>query len=531
MKLRAARDISISKLLITRESGGGLSSWRMKIRRRDLLRGLSLGAAASILPTPARALASALAGPDIARDSARPEYHFLAPHNWMNDPNGPIWWRGKYHLFYQVNPHAAVWGDMHWGHATSIDMVHWRHEPVALAPTPGGPDSEGCFSGSAVVADGVPTLLYTGVQNVPPEQATIRDGSDKLRETQLLATAEDDSLRTWKKQFAPVIATPPAGMAVTGFRDPCPWREADGWYMAVGAGERGVGGCALLYRSADLRHWDYLHPLASGKPNGLKAVNPCDSVEMWECPDFFEVNGQHCLLYSSEGKVFWTTGEYDAREHRFFEKRRGLLDHGAFYAPKSFRAPDGRRILWGWIQETRPEGEFAKAGWAGAMSLPRVLTIGKQGQLQMNPAAEVAQLRGAVERATLKPGAVIRQKLVELRRELLMPMGLFHGAVTVRLLINGDKVWELAVDVAGNAVRCGKVSLPLPSLPWPRPILRIFLDGSVIESFIGGREAITSRVYVLKPRETELEISLTGKRSIEISQWPLAPISPDRLTT
>jgi beta-fructofuranosidase len=149
----------------------------------------------------------------------------------------------------------------------------------------------------------------------------------------------------------------------------------------------------------------------------------------------------------------------------------------------------------------------------------------------MNPAAEVAQLRGAVERATLKPGAVIRQKLVELRRELLMPMGLFHGAVTVRLLINGDKVWELAVDVAGNAVRCGKVSLPLPSLPWPRPILRIFLDGSVIESFIGGREAITSRVYVLKPRETELEISLTGKRSIEISQWPLAPISPDRLTT
>jgi len=110
----------------------------------------------------------------------------------------------------------------------------------------------------------VPTILYTGVQNVSPKEATIRDGGDKLRETQLLATAEDDSLRSWKKQAAPVIAEPPEGMVVTGFRDPCPWREADAWYMAVGSGERGTGGCALLYRSADLRHWEYLHPLASG---------------------------------------------------------------------------------------------------------------------------------------------------------------------------------------------------------------------------------------------------------------------------
>jgi beta-fructofuranosidase len=501
-----------------------------EISRRDILTALSLSAAWHASGR-ARAVFAASAGADIAHDPLRPEYHLLAPHNWMNDPNGPIWWKGKYHLFYQMNPHAAVWGDMHWGHATSTDMVHWRHEQVALAPTPGGPDSEGCFSGSAVVANGVPTLLYTGVQNASPKEATIRDGSDKLRETQLLATAEDDSLQSWKKQAAPVIATPPEGMAVTGFRDPCPWREADAWYMAVGSGERGKGGCALLYRSADLRHWEYLHPLASGKPNGMKAVNPCDSGEMWECPDLFEVNGQHCLLYSSEGRVFWTTGEYDTRDHRFREKRRGVLDHGAFYAPKSFRAADGRRILWGWIQETRPEGEFAKAGWAGAMALPRVLTIGKQGQLEMIPAAEVGQLRGKIEKATLKPGETFREKLVELRREVLVPIGLSQGAAMVRLLVRGEKVWELAIDVAADAVRCNRTIFPLPSLPWPRPMLRFFLDGSVIECFIGGREAITSRVYTLQPGETELEISLTGKKSVELSQWSLAPISADRLTT
>jgi beta-fructofuranosidase len=502
------------------------------LNRRRFLAALGSGAAAAILARRTRAFAAGAAAPDLANDPNRPEYHFLAPHNWMNDPNGPIWWKGQYHLFYQMNPHAAVWGDMHWGHAVSPDMVHWRHQPIALAPTPGGPDSEGCFSGSAVVDNGVPTFLYTGVQNAPLPLATIRDGSDKLRETQMLATAEDAGLLRWKKLPAPVISTPPAGMEVTGFRDPCPWREADAWYLAVGSGVRGQGGCALLYRSADLRHWEYLHPLVSGKPNGRTETNPVDSGEMWECPDFFEVNRRHCLLYSTERKVIWTTGDYDIRAHAFTAAREGLLDHGAFYAPKSFRAPDGRRILWGWITETRPEAEFAAAGWAGTMSLPRVLTVGQPGQLEINPAAEVEKLRGPVERTTLQPGVPFRQKLTTLRRELRIAIPLLSpGAVTVRLLGNGGKIWELAVDVAGNAIRCGDISFPLPGQPWPRPVLRMFLDGSVIEAFIGGREALTSRVYGLKPGDTELEVSLSGQKSVELLQWPLNAISPDRLTT
>jgi beta-fructofuranosidase len=468
---------------------------------------------------------------DVAHDPLRPEYHLLPPHNWMNDPNGPIWWKGKNHLFYQLNPHAAVWGDMHWGHAVSPDMVHWRHEPIALAPTPGGADSEGCFSGSAVVRDGVPTFIYTGVQNAPPAEVTIRDGSDKLRETQMLAVAEDDGLLHWKKQETPVIARPPAGMAVTGFRDPCPWREADGWYLGVASGERGKGGCVLLYRSRDLRNWEYLHKLAEGKPNGKKAANPCDSGEMWECPDFFALGDRHCLMYSTEGKVYWTTGKYDAGAHVYTAERQGVLDHGAYYAPKSFQAPDRRRILWGWIQETRPEAEFAAAGWASAMSLPRVLTVGRQGQLEIHPAAEVEKLRGAGEKATAEAGTAFRRRLTELRQELYVPVGLSAGSVAVRLLVNGSAAWELTVDVAGNSIRCGEISFPLPSLPWPRPGLRLFLDGSVIESFIGGREALTSRVYTLKPGQTELEVAVTGKEKVAVELWPLAAISPDRLTT
>jgi beta-fructofuranosidase len=469
--------------------------------------------------------------PDIAHDPLRPACHLLPPHNWMNDPNGPVWWKGKYHLFYQLNPHAAVWGDMHWGHAVSPDMVHWHHEPIALAPTPGGADSEGCFSGSAVISNGVPTFIYTGVQNAPPDQVTIRDGNDKLRETQMLATAEDDGLLRWKKIETPVIATPPPGMQVTGFRDPCPWKEADGWYLGVGSGERGKGGCVLLYRSQDLRKWEYLHPLASGIPNGKQAANPCDTGEMWECPDFFALGKEHYLHYSTENKVIWTTGDYDSAAHTYSPKRSGVLDHGAYYAPKTFLTPDGRRILWGWIRETRPEAEFAAAGWSGCMSLPRVLSIGEQGQLEMHPAPEVEKLRGTAQKADVDAAAPFRGKLAELRHELRVPIDFSARTVTVRLLVSGSEVWQLAVNVPGDSIHCGEIGIPLPSLPWPRPTLRIFLDGSVIESFIGGREAITSRVYTLKPGETEIEVSLIGKGHITIDLCPLQAISPDRLTT
>ncbi len=495
--------------------------------RRTFLSAIAGSAASLALPNSLAAETG-----DLAQDPLRPAFHLLPPHNWMNDPNGPIFWKGKYHLFYQLNPHAAIWGDMHWGHAISTDMVHWHHQPVALAPTPGGADSEGCFSGSAVVLNGSPAFIYTGVQNAPVDQVTIRDGNDKLRETQMLATAEDDGLLHWKKLETPVIPTPPSGMMVTGFRDPCPWQEADDWYLGIGSGERGIGGCVLLYRSQDLRTWEYLHKLVQGQPNGLKAANPCDSGEMWECPDFFALDKTHYLHYSTENKVLWTTGDYDPQGHTYAPKRSGILDHGAYYAPKSFLAPDGRRILWGWITETRPEAAFSAAGWAGAMSLPRVLTIGAEGQLEMNPAKEVESLRGPVEKATISAASPYRRKLDTLQRELRLPMSILsQSTATVRLVTAGQTSWELTIDVPAKEVRCGDIRFPLPGLPWPNPSLRLFLDGSVIESFIGGREALTSRVYTLKPNETELEITLSGNGHSALETWPLNPISLDRLTT
>jgi len=500
----------------------------MRIPRRSFLSLLASAAAANSLPRHARALPFAATTP--ASDPLRPEFHLMPQHNWMNDPNGPIFWKGSYHLFYQLNPHAAVWGDMHWGHAISTDMIHWRHEPIALAPTPGGPDSEGCFSGSAVVFNGTPTFIYTGVQNADPPNVTLHDASNKLRETQMLATAEDDNLLRWKKLPQPVIAAPPPGMNVTGFRDPCPWQESDAWYLAVGSGQRGKGGSALLYRSQDLRHWEYLHPLAQGQPTGSTAADPVDSGDMWECPDFFELNGRHCLLYSTERKVYWTTGDYDRRTHRYTPTRTGILDFGAYYAPKSFLAPDDRRILWGWIPETRPQSVYAAAGWAGCMSLPRVLGVNADGQLTIAIASEAQSLREAAVHATVRNNTV-RHALPTLRQELELRASAQTSAVSVRLRTQDSTIWELKLDFAAKSIQCGDRSFALAALAAGQPTLGLHLDASVIESLIGGTQAITSRVYKVQPGQTLIEIEAQGEGACTVTRWPLKTISPDRLTT
>jgi len=501
------------------------------IHRRRILKALGFTTAACLLPRPGRSLVQQPSA-GLAHDPLRPEYHFLAPRDWMNDPNGPIFWKGKYHLFYQLHPGESVSGIKYWGHAVSSDMVHWQHKPIALSPTPGGADALGCWSGSAVVLNGVPAFLYTAIQAPSaPQQASIHEGG-LLRETQMLAIAQDDDLINWKKDPVPVVLAPPAGATVTGFRDPCPWREADGWYLAVGSGLYGGGGRVLLYRSQDLRHWDYLHPLAEGQPGDPAVVNnPVGAGDMWECPDFFAVNGHHCLLYSCQGKAHWTTGRYDPKTHRYTALQHGVLDHGAFYAPKSFQAPEARRILWGWITESRPKADFSAAGWAGAISLPRVLTVNAQGQLECRVAAEVEILRGKQERLSVKAGTPFRRSLSTLRQELALTAGRPSGKFTLRLLVGGSSAWELTLDYAANSVLCGSRSFPIPASPLPDRDLRLFLDASVIEAFVGGRQAITSRVYTLKPGETELQIEVVGEGSLEFDLWPLQAISPDRLTT
>jgi beta-fructofuranosidase len=476
---------------------------------------------------PAESLAQKL-----ARDPLRPQFHLLPAANWMNDPNGPVFWKGKYHLFFQYNPNGAYWGDMHWAHAVSTDLVHWKHMPVALAPTPGGYDSEGCFSGSTVIDKGTPTIIYTGVQNAPVDQATLVDGEHSFRETQCLAASHDSDLRSWKKLPQPVISAPPPGMKVTGFRDPCLWRDGDWWYLALGSGEPHVGGEILLYRSRNLRHWEYLHVLHSGKWSGKPGKNPVDTGEMWECPDFFALDGKHVLLYSTEGKVIWEVGEYDTKELKFHPQKQGLLDLGAYYAPKSMLAPDGKRILFGWIPEKRPEAEYRAAGWAGAMALPRVLNVNSADELEMRVVSQIGQLRspaGAVS-ASSSLAQSIAGPIHGLSGEI---NGSFAAGSAVTFSLGGGPNPLLCLRFEGTSVVLDKQA-PVRVGASQRVNFNVFLDGSIIECFVNDRIAFTKRVYPWVTAQTEFVATLDTPLSdgtVEFKVWEMRAISPDKLAT
>jgi beta-fructofuranosidase len=487
----------------------------------------------------------------LAADPLRPQFHLLPAKYWMNDPNGPIYWKGHYHMFFQYNPHTAVWGDMHWAHAVSDDMIHWRHLPIALAPTPGWDDADGCFTGSAVENRGTATILYTGVKTTSPDRATLCDGVHNFREVVCLATSGDLQLRTWNKWKDPVIQ-PPQDPRLTGFRDPFLWRgsndsemgrsgaappqdRGDTWYLGVGSGVRKTGGQVLLYRSKDLRAWEYLHPLASGKWTGRESINPVESGEMWECPDFFSLGKKHALIYSTAGKVIWETGELDPKELVFHSEKQGILDHGAYYAQKTQLDANGNRILWGWIPEKRPDDELRAAGWAGCMALPRSLSLTADGDLEMQVSPEVEALRGrsfhvhgfsTAERISLAGKFEIKDIAGEI----------FWGSLAPRFtlsLADQTGTWvSVSVDAQGTVAKLtlNETTIELPPTQDPGHKLRLFLDGSVAELICDNRHAITSRVYRKPDGPLRISPESTFPRIYELHVWQLRAISNNRLT-
>ena len=487
--------------------------------RREFLAATAALAASALAPRESFAQAGGQAG-SLAGDPLRPQFHLLPAKNWMNDPNGPIYWNGRYHMFFQYNPHGAVWGDMSWNHAVSRDMMHWTHLPLALTMTPGGPDAAGCFTGSCLPVGKRVYAVYTGVVDSTPEKATIRDGSDKLEESQCLAYSDDPQLVRWTKLPQPIVPEPPPGMRVTGFRDPSAWKQEDWYYMTVGSGEAKVGGCVLLYRSKDMKQWSYLHHLTSGTWTGKPATNPCDSGEMWECPEFFALDGGHVLIYSSVGKVFWQTGRLDAKAMTFAPTKTGELDLGAFYAPKTQLDAEGRRILWGWIPEKRPDAALKAAGWAGMMSLPRVLRLAADGTLRMEALPALASLRGPA----LGGGRTIT--LPRANGELLCSGVAGKGfALTMRYADAGllRAIYEpekQSLTLDDHTIAMGADEAPT---------LHAFVDGSVIEVIVNGRVGYTKRFYYEQSQAPAVQVELSGMA--EARAWSVQPISNNRLTT
>jgi len=430
----------------------------------------------------------------LAADLQRPRYHFLPPANWMNDPNGPVFWKGKYHLFYQHNPYAPFHGGrsgtMHWGHAVSKDLVYWTHLPIALAPTPGGPDKDGVYSGCAIDNNGVPTIIYTGVSP----------------EVQCIATS-DDGMITWEKYAGnPIVDSPPKGLDVMGFRDPCVWKEKDGWYMLIGSGIKGVGGTALLYKSKDLINWEYLHPLCVGdkEKTGI----------MWECPDFFPLGNKYVLLVSVLGTTLYFVGTY--ADHKFHPEVQGNTSFGGhYYAARSMIDGEGRRILFGWITEGRSAAAQWASSWSGVQALPRVLSLREDGALKMEPVPELKVLRGKhyrYEDIRVTPASSSLLRSIQgdcLEIEMELDLGdakesglkvrcspgnaeetlIFYDRGKKSLNVNRERS-SLYPDV-----RRGIQGVPLELANCENLNLHIFLDRSVVEVFANNRFCLNSRIY------------------------------------
>ena len=319
----------------------------------------------------------------------RPLFHLTPLVGWMNDPNGFCVYKGEYHLFYQYYPYNTVWGPMHWGHAKSSDLLHWTYLPCAMAPDTAA-DAGGCFSGSAVeLPDGRMMLVYTGVQ----------PAATGHRELQAQCVAFGDGIDFEKADGNPVIQQadlPDPKYSPFDFRDPKVWRGEDGkLYLVVGNRHDDRQGSILLYQSEDGLQWSFVTELDSSDNTYGR---------MWECPDFFRLDGYDVLLTSPQemratgefhagyGTVA-VLGHYDAEARRFTREAIQPIDNGLdFYAPQTILAPDGRRIMIGWMENWETcNGAQRNHPWFGRMSLPRELSV-RGGRLVQRPVREIESL-------------------------------------------------------------------------------------------------------------------------------------------
>lgn len=498
--------------------------------RREFLASTAVLAGASLIPRRLAGQMIAGGAEDLERrladDPRRPQFHLLPAKNWMNDPNGPIYFNGKYHMFFQYNPQTAVWGDMNWNHAVSSDMLHWTHLPLALTPTPGSADSYGCFSGSAIQVGERVYFVYTGTRESTPELATIRDGQNRIQESQCLAWSDDPQLIKWTKASRPIVPRPPEGMKITGFRDPSAWKQGEWYYMTVGSGVAGVGGCVLLYQSKDLKVWEYLHELTKGKFSGRPTANPCDDGEMWECPEFFALDGGHVLIYSTMGKVFWQSGVLDEATMKFTGLKTGLLDVGGFYAPKTQLDAEGRRILWGWIQERRSEAEMRAAGWSGMMSLPRVMRLDADGTLRMEILPQAAALREGVVAPTVagkETTVTLPQATGEIRCS-----GKKGSGFEFTLSDGIAEIMQVSYSAEKHSITADGHEIVLQAAD--DPTLHMYVDGSVVELMVSERIGYTKRFYYTQRTAPNVQARVVGP-GVKVNAWKIKPISDNRLTS
>lgn len=443
--------------------------------------------------------------------SARPEEGVCLPY----DANGCIYWKGRYHLMYIFQDHQRPHGGHCWGHLSSTDLVNWTFHPPALVPEKGDPDV-GIFSGNAFVnKEGQPMLCWFGIE------AGV-----------CLATAADDGLIRWKKHPKnPVIPMPKPGQPGHGVYkvwDPFVWLEGDTYYCLLGGNQLANGKDTLyLCKSPDLVSWKPLHPFYE-HPD----LTWTTAGEDCSCPDFFRLGDKHvlmCISHKVGARCY--VGRFDRDKEKFFPEQHVRMNWpgGTFFAPESLEGPHGRRIFWAWVTDPRATATQQSTG-SGVQSLPRVLSLAKDGTLRITPAKELEALRRqprtVARRAVPGDGEAtvpdVRGDSLELSLEIepgpakqvgvkvrCSPDGkeetaVYYNAAAGQLVLDMERS-TLRKDVAYSAGpldgygshKSPRSTVEAPFRLWPGEALRlrVFLDGPMLEVFANDRQCVTQQVF------------------------------------
>jgi len=443
--------------------------------------------------------------PIAEKDHHRLNYHVMAPANWINDPNGLIQFKGVYHFFYQHHPFSVDWGPMHWGHATSQDLIHWEHQPIALAPSEPY-DKGGCFSGSAIEHNGMLYLVYTGVAY---RGEVNRANRENRIEVQCIATSRD-GVNFVKHPKNPVIPAPPPDGS-KDFRDPKVWKHGNLWYMVVGSTKDQIGK-VLLYESADLIQWTY---------KGVVAESDGTQGYMWECPDLFPLGNKYVLIVSPMGlerrKTVYFLGEMDYDKGKFIPEYFGEMDYGIdYYAAQTLVDQQGRRIAIGWMDCWDVEMPTKMNGWAGALTIPRFLTLNEAGQLIIQPVPELKRLRSEPQHfkdVVVSPDSSgllssLQGDSLEIVAEFdLQSCNASEFGIKLRVSEDGKEetliqymtetnhlIMDRSKSDQVNNIRSSQCAV---SIKPDNPIkLHIFLDRSSVEIFVNdGQRVMSNRIY------------------------------------
>ncbi len=450
-------------------------------------------------------------------DSHRPAYHFVIPEGFCMpfDPNGAIFWKGRYHLFY-IYQDA---GRHYWGHVSSTDLLHWRHHPPALFPAPGDPD-RGIFSGNCFVnKKGEATMLYHGVNA-----------------GNCIATCAEKDLENWTKLPSnPIIPNPPKGAPYRSW-DPHGWLEGKTYYAIFG-GQR-----PAIFKADRLDKWTHVGDLMA------HSVGDVSINEDVSCPDLFKLGDKYMLLCISHrlGCRYYLGQWKNEQFHPEFHERMSWVDN-AYFAPESLLDDQGRRIMWAWIFDGRTAQTREASGWSGTMGLPRVLSLGADGMLRMRPVEELERLRyNGTKQTDLSVKADseltldgVRGNCIELGIEMVAD-GAKRCGVEVCCSPGGEEKTLVAYDAVNKKLEIDtrKSSLgegsknveagPLKLEPGESLKLRVFIDKSVVEVFANDRQAVMRRIYPTRKDSVNVALFSEGgaARVGTVEAWDMMPCNP-----